>query len=234
MADTKNLPTNLLPPALVGQFRRAIGTAVSLAEGARLSTLPLPAIRKEIVTLQLKLGSPVNQAECDAALELLALAGLPRASVGATDYPKVRALYLAILRDEGVTGPMLKSACEAYIKRPTNGKAKFFPDPGQLLELCADDAKDRRRWLEGLNRAISLVEGPPPSSPAEEDALSVERMAEIRRTVEKLHPARPVPDAPRRRERPAPASPSVSEILASRDPAAVERFRNFTKQKQQA
>jgi hypothetical protein len=52
--------------------------------------------------------------------------------------------------------------------------------------------------------------------------------------VEKLHPARAVPDAPRRRERPAPAGPSVSEILASRDPAAVERFRNFTKQKQQA
>lgn len=185
---------------------------------------------------QLELGAALTRKECDAGMLMLALAGLPRAGVADEDTNSIRAIYFELLHKAGVTGKMFKSAVEGYIMQPRKpGKTKYYPDPGQLAEMCRDEIEDRRKALAGLSGALALLESPPQAAaPAEEDALSVERMAEIRRTVEKLHPARAVPDAPRRRERPAPASPSVNEILASRDPAAVERFRNFTKQKQQA
>lgn len=160
------------------------------------------------MTLQLKLGSPITQGECDAALEYLALAGLPRSPVSAGDYPKVRALYFTMLRDEGVTGPMLKAACEAYIKRPTNGKAKYFPDPGQLLECCAEDARDRRHRLSALTVAAALLETPPDRT--SEELVSLDRMREIRAAVERKVVS------PRARQNPAPAEPraTIAEVRA--------------------
>src|SRR4051812_45041292 len=82
---TPNLPTSHLAPASCAQFQRTMTGAVSQAEATRLSTLPLPALRQEIVTRLLSLGGPLTQAECDAGLAMLALAGLPRASVGGNE-----------------------------------------------------------------------------------------------------------------------------------------------------
>lgn len=228
MADhIKNLPSNHLPPALADRFKVTIHGAVSLTEAKRLSTLPAPAIRKEIVTLQLKLGAPLTPDDCDAGLLMLAMAGLPRSSVEDEDFENVRALYFDLLCKAGVTGAMLRTACERYIMRPNNGKTKYFPDPGQLLEMVAEDARDRKRELERLNGALALLGAPPP--PPEPEYIDASRMHEARVRIqqlarEKTSGGNAQPRAAGGRDNYRPGA-TIDQILASRNPEAVERMR---------
>lgn len=154
----------------------------------------------------------MSAAECDAGLKMLALAGLPRATTGTGSFEEVRAVYLDLLRDAGVTGEMLKAACRRYIMQPAlAGKAKFFPDPGQLAELCAEDIRERRERLKALEDAVLLIEAPPPREQEEMDREKV--AAELHDLSNKLRvgPLRPAP-APRARPA-APAQRPIQDVV---------------------
>ena len=231
MADSKNLPSNHLGPNSSNQFLRIMGGhAVSLVEARRLSTLPLPDLKQELVTRQLKLGEPLTQAECDTGLAMLAAAGLPRASTGGQAVI-VRALYLELLREAGVTGAIFIAACKRIIMaEPLPGKTKFFPDPGQIAAVCREDAEDRRRQLEALNGAIALLETPAPLSDA---PLPPEEIDRRRAMLRSFVVGEPVSKGPSSQSRTAPRA-NAGTILESRDPAAVERLRNMSRTKDQA
>jgi hypothetical protein len=210
------------------------GRAVSLVEARRLSTLPLPQIRKELVTRQLKLGGPLTQAECDTGMAMLAAAGLPRASTGGQG-GVVRALYLELLREAGVTGEMFIAACKRIIMaEPLPGKTKFFPDPGQIAAVCREDAEDRRRQLEALNGAVALLEAPAPAAQSEAPLPPEEidrRRAMLRSFVVGEPVSKGSPSSAPARNTPR---ATAGAILESRDPAAVEHLRNMNRTKEQA
>lgn len=153
--------------------------------------------------MQHSLGAPLTQADCDAGLAMLALAGLPRAATGGNE-SAVRGLYLDLLREAGVTGDMLKTACKTYILQPpAAGRSKFFPDPGQLAALCADDIKHRRRKMVALDRALALLQAPSPSTepPLTQDVIERRRAMLQAFTIGKPKTAAPQETAPARPER---------------------------------
>lgn len=85
---------------------------------------------------------------------VLAAAGLPRAGIQTGTGGHVIDTYWALFVKAGITFEMLKLACEGYVmahRKP--GETKFYPDPGQLHALCADDLKDAARKRGTLTRA---------------------------------------------------------------------------------
>lgn len=158
MAD--NLPIHLLPAASRAPFLSALqGAGFSLKQEKELAGLPVPTIRKTLANRQRLLGETLTRPECDGCLRLLSLA-LPRAGIAPADAHDMLDLYFGLLQNAGITGPMLRAACERYVMAPTNGKSKFFPDPGQIAEMCADEIKQRRRALAALDKAVALLEAP--------------------------------------------------------------------------
>lgn len=117
--------------------------------------------------MQLRLGGPITRHECDAGLLMLAMAGLPRAGVEDGDIELVRSVYFDLLHEAEITGAMMKSACQRYIMRPASGKPKFFPDPGQIAEMCAPEVRDRKREMARLEGALALLDGPSAGAPVE-------------------------------------------------------------------
>lgn len=92
--------------------------------------------------------------ECRDCLRLLALAGLPRAAIDEGDADQVQELYWRMFVKVGVTFLMLKSACEALIiAKIPKGQTKFYPDPGGLITLCADDLSEKAIKTGALNKA---------------------------------------------------------------------------------
>lgn len=114
-------------------------------------------------------------------------------------------LYFGLLREKGVTKLMLMAAAKAFVMAPKKGKPKFFPDPGELYELCADEATRRGRALEAFNSALAVLDGGTVASePEAEPDASPEMLAKLRALGEQLaasHPvARVVDDAPTKRK----------------------------------
>jgi hypothetical protein len=105
-----------------------------------------------------ELGTPLTRAECDGCLMDLALV-LPRADLDGDQIERMSDLYFGLLREAGVTKQMLVAAAKAYVMAPTKGKPRFFPDPGQLAELCADAAKERRMRAKALKNCVGIVSG---------------------------------------------------------------------------
>lgn len=199
MVESKTgLPSNLLPPQSIKPFVSAAAEAFSIEEARRLSTLPRAEIRKAILTKKMALGGPLTRLECDKCLKTLSLA-LPRAGLSPSDAHDMLKLYFSLLSRAGITGRMLVTAVERYIMAPAGGKGKFFPDPGQLAEMCADDLRARDRDLQGLERALAFVEGPvaanssPAGEPSRRDGLRIlsENLAAL------TPPAPPLPISPR-------------------------------------
>lgn len=155
MAD--NLPTNLLAAPSRALFLSAIqGAGYSVSEERTLSCLPVSQIRQQIATKTKSLGELLTRPECDKCLRLLALA-LPRAGLSPDDAHDMLDLYFGLLHKACLTGAMLRSAAEQYVMRPSAGKPKFFPDPGQLAELCADDIRTRNRALDALKKGLDSL-----------------------------------------------------------------------------
>lgn len=144
---------------------------------------------------------------------MMAVAGLPRASTGGQG-AAVRALYLELLREAGVTGEMFKSACKrAIMQEPPPGKTKYFPDPGQIAALCKDDIEDRKRALAALTGAFALLEAPAPApEPELTDEMIAKRRRDLEAVSEKLRAMPRTPTAPRRRE-PAEPRRSTAEVV---------------------
>lgn len=114
------------------------------------------------------MGQTLTRRECDGVLKDLALL-VPRAGLGPDEIDRMLDLYFGLLRQEGVTQPMLARAAQAFIMAPKKGKPRFFPDPGELYELCADEAAARRRALSALEQALEALNdaADPKASPAE-------------------------------------------------------------------
>lgn len=140
---------------------------------------------------------------------MLALAGLPRAGAASGDYQNIRALYFELLSKAGLTGQMLKSACQRYIMAPTGGKAKFFPDPGQIAEMCAEDIRDHRRDMDGLEAALALLDHPPAVEPEPDNGARLEQLRNIKQGLDPrpAHEANPLPSTAR-------AETNVTELKA--------------------
>lgn len=184
MAD--NLPIHLLPAAYRAPFLSALqGAGFSVKQEKELAVLPVPTIRKTIANRQRLLGETLTRPECDGCLRLLSLA-LPRAGIAPGDAHDMLDLYFGLLQNAGITGPMLRAACERYVMAPTNGKAKFFPDPGQIAEMCADEIRTRRKALAALEKATAMLESPgAAASPERSDPVGqrLHDLAEKMRTV---------------------------------------------------
>ncbi len=55
---------------------------------------------------------------------------------------------------------MLSDACERYVMTPRkDGRDKFFPDPGQLFDLCRGDVSVRTKQRIALEMARDVVTG---------------------------------------------------------------------------
>lgn len=189
---TDNLPTNHLAPALQRQLLDAVGQVCSIAEGRRLLSLPVQALRSAIVTKIHDLGHPVTRPECDGALKDLALL-LPRANLGAGEIERMLDLYFGLLREAGITRQMLTSACKHFVMAPKKGKARFFPDPGELVEICADDLRVRLQSLMAYRKALELL-GNPEYDHDDDAPNRAEQLAEAARRLEELKtPALPLP-----------------------------------------
>lgn len=150
-----------LPVPSAAPFKRAIVGGYSIVEAERMGSLPLAVLRQDMARKRKALGEELTRHECENCLRLLALA-LPRAGLSPADANDMLDLYFGLLHKAGVTGKMLTSAAERYVMMPTGLKGKFFPDPGQLAEMCAGDIRDRRLALEALEKARSVLDGPAP------------------------------------------------------------------------
>ena len=168
----RNLPSRHLPPQSRRLFLVEIkkGRTFSMKEEQELSAMPIQSIRQVLQAKIASLGNLLTRQECDGCLRLLALT-LPRAGLLPADAHDMLDLYFGLLRKAGMTGPMLRAACERYVMRSTDGKGKFFPDPGQLLDMCRGEATGRLTALSALERGIELLDGKFP-----EPADSWERM----------------------------------------------------------
>jgi hypothetical protein len=111
-------------------------------------------------------GSLITRDECGGCLKDLALV-VPRAGLDDDQIERMLDLYFGLLRQNGVTKAMLMRANTAYVMAPRKGKPRFFPDPGELFELCADEASDRRKAVGALMRALAIIDGPPETRASE-------------------------------------------------------------------
>lgn len=211
--------SNLLPPQSVRPFVNEAAKAFSIVEARRLSTSPLPEIRKVITTRKLSLGGPLTRPECDKVMEKLALA-LPRAGITPAQAHATMDLYFNLLSRAGVTGRMLISAAERYIMAPNGVKGKFFPDPGQLAELCAEDMRARARDMEGLDKALALLDAPPA---AEEPNDPAARRAQLHAVAQDLEALKPPPP-----KLPSTARPETPDSLKELRETAERRLKGKT------
>ena len=156
------------------------------------------------------MGELLTRPECDACLRDLALI-LPRAGLAGSDVDRMLDLYFGLLRAAGLTARMLKDAAMRVVMQPNGGKARFFPDPGQLAELCAEDIRTRNAKLEALDRALAIIETPASDTaePKRTDPVG-KRLHDL---AEKLGQGRPKPE-------PAVAVPNIPSTARASTNAA--------------
>lgn len=179
METTKHLPAIRMEPASIALFAAETRSALTVAEAKSLTALPVPEAKAALMAKISSLGQTATRPECDQCLADLALV-VPSTSQEEEDYERKLDLYFGIFRMEGVTHDMLRLACARYAAAPTKGKAKFFPDPGALIELVADEAKTRKRTLFQLRRGLDVLEGKLLPAPGDHQAPTAEDLAKRR------------------------------------------------------
>jgi hypothetical protein len=212
----ENLPSNHLASHLRGSLMTALGQGFSLARRQRLVTLPIPEIRKVLAAERRLLGAELTRHECDHILKDLALV-LPRASLDPEGTSRMLDLYYGLLREAGVTGQMLQEAAKRYVMAPTKGKQKWFPDPGQLVEACAEDLAQRKAALAVLKRAALLLDNTAgqPEEAAEAQGLG-EKLHDLAESLRARRPMNGVAAAPE------PERPSVRSARTATDVAELK------------
>ncbi|HCE08752.1 MAG TPA: hypothetical protein DEQ40_09165 [Oxalobacteraceae bacterium] len=162
------------------------------------------------------LGGPLTRHECDRVMRLLAIA-CPSSGITPQEAHDKLELYFLLLNEAGVTGNMLGAAAKRYAMAPTKGKPHWFPDAGQLAELCADDLRARRDALAALNGALAVLDGR--STPAAvEPEHGFDAGAHLRELGEKMRVKGAVPRASDTEiHRPAPATPSTARSSTDAD-----------------
>lgn len=158
IATTKHDPQLPLGQASRAQFVRVVLGGFSRQEAQRLSSLPVARARTEMDLMMSNLGRTMTREECDACLRDLAII-LPRANLDAEDIERMLDLYYGLLSERGIPIRILQNACKTYVMAPRKGKAKWFPDPGELAELCADDLREHRQKMAALQRGIEILDG---------------------------------------------------------------------------
>lgn len=229
MAEATNLPSNQLSPQSRRLFLSAIQSdlGMTFSEERRLADLPVPAIRIDLTKRLRSLEvPPLTRPECDACLKFLALT-LPRGGLSTRDAHDMMDMYFGLLREAGVTGEMLMKASKTYVMRPSGDKGKFFPDPSQLAEICAAEIDGRKKAIAAARRGLQVLDG---GAGHGDDG---DRGGKPRKLSDALKGCRTFEAAPDQAE-PVESGASVNEILAQRDPAAVERLRNMSRTKEQA
>jgi hypothetical protein len=69
-------------------------------------------------------------------------------------------LYYGLLAKNGVTARMLSEACEQYVMAQSkDGRGKFYPDPGQLYDLCRHEAAARVSQKRALEHSRNILVG---------------------------------------------------------------------------
>lgn len=182
---TTNLPTSHLAPQSRQQFAAELAKACSTAETQSILDMPIQTQRAVVLAKIAALGTAMTRRECDGCLTDLALL-LPRAGLDRDSIERMLDLYFGLMRERHVTAQTLMSACKAYVMAPKKGKARFFPDPGELFELCADDTARRSKDLAALNRAMSVLDGEIPDVGPAEEAEAVDMGERLKALAESL------------------------------------------------
>lgn len=168
---------------------------------------------------------PLTRPECDACLKFLALT-LPRAALSTKDAHQMMDMYFGLLREAGVTGEMLMNASKAYVMRPTGDKGKFFPDPGQLAEVCAPEIDRRKKAITAAKRALAVLDGGP-TEVIEGDGTKVRKLSDA---LKDCHPFKIPEGRHETQSAKSPGAVALGEILGSRDPDAVQRLRTMSQE----
>lgn len=212
---TDNLPTDRLDPQSKGLLTRAIlGAGYSIAEAQRLSSLPVAVIRNEILVKSSDLGDSLTRPECDMCLRDLALI-VPAANLSEAAVARKLDLYFGLLRDAGMTWTLMVSASKQFVMRPMKGKTRWFPDPGELVEIVKEDIVDRRQRISALQRGMDIVSGfiaPPKPEPEYVQAGKMRSVAEILASRAKPEP----PSVPINTQRPDTDAAELREYIESR------------------
>lgn len=133
----------------------------------------------------------MQRSECDGCLKDLAII-LPRANLGPDEIERMLDLYFGLLREAHVTKPMLVRASKAFVMAPKKGKARWFPDPGELYEMVADEAASRRQKLTALVRALEVLDGKLLAAPETEGPVVEDVQARLRALGEKMAAKKPI------------------------------------------
>jgi hypothetical protein len=171
-------PTTPLPQPLRGLLMGELVKALPLKEVREIASLPTDQARRLLVEKGRGYGSLISRDECDACLKALAHI-VPHGAIGADNLAGKFDLYWALLRKHGVTQPMLMAAQERFIMAPRKGKARWFPDPGELFEMCAEEATNRTRAVGALHRALAIIDGEALPAPEPEGIISAKTMREM-------------------------------------------------------
>lgn len=106
---------------------------------------------------------------------------------------QMRSRFLDFCSDlKGVTENGMAMACAAYRR---DAKSKFFPTPGALLALCADDIRGRKATMKAIDDAERALADEAPSEP--ERVAPLPSAAEVLRKHGKAPMTRrEIPDRP--------------------------------------
>ena len=157
--DAAALPANPLPPRCQGLLKRVLASAYPLERAGKLAAMA-PAQLQPLIEKQLStLNRTLTRQHCDKVLRGLALT-LPRAGMSAADVSDMLDLYFDLLSRYGVSDRMLSEAAERYVMAtPSERKrSKFYPDPGELYDLCRDDVRYKQKRFQALTRALRALE----------------------------------------------------------------------------
>jgi hypothetical protein len=127
--------------------------------------------------------------------------------------------YHGLLAQAGVTGPMLVMAYQRIVMRPANGKPKFFPDPGEIVDACREEIATRHERLASLEKAQALVDAPladEPPKPAPSRLSVAEVLAKHGREM-RCSAAREREPAPRRSGEPCLVSDHLKASKIARE-----------------
>jgi hypothetical protein len=223
--EAKSLPALRLDQPSTKLFVAEVGKAMPVREIASLATLPIADQRRAISARLSSLPPTITREECDKCLGDLALV-VPSSNVGDEDGERMLDLHFGIYKLNGVTRDMLRFACMVFAAAPTKGKPKWFPDPGTLLEIVADQARARKRDIAALRRGLDVLDGKIKPEP-EPDYPSADILAERRekcravftRPGPERRPLKPIPEGCT----PPPIKPA-GEQAAALD-AAMQRHR---------
>jgi hypothetical protein len=162
----------------------------------------------------------VTKEDCDARLRDLALL-LPSAGIQVAEVDRMLDLYFGLWREAGLTLPMLNRAIKTYVMTPRNGRSRFFPDPGEIAEQVGEEARERRKALKALMRALEILDAakdaPPPDGPPMVDIRAKLKELGLKPSVEAFQAhtvAERQPDAPRQASS-GRKSTNAAELLAS-------------------